>query len=74
MKNDWVWRKGLERFITIIKVSINLIGVLLFQLVSIFKNVHSKFKSLLTQVLEMAEYGIYTFLFLITLHNKPRGL
>ena len=55
MKNDCVWRKGFERFITIINVSISLIGVLLFQLVSIFEKVHSKFKSLLTQELEMPE-------------------
>ena len=36
-------------------MSVNLIGVLFFQLVSIFEKVHSKFKSLLTQELEMTE-------------------
>ena len=60
MKNDCVWRKGFERFITIINVSISLIGVLLFQLVSIFEKVHSKFKSLLTQELEMPEQKFNT--------------
>ena len=60
MKNDCVWRKGFERFITIINVSISLIGVLLFQLVSILEKVHSKFKSRLTQELEMPEQKFYT--------------
>ena len=37
MKNDWVWRKYFERFITILNVSIDIIGVLFLQVVSIFK-------------------------------------
>ena len=60
MKNDCVWRKGFQRFITIINVSISLIGVLLFQLVSILEKVHSKFKSRLTQELEMPEQKFNT--------------
>ena len=36
MKNDWVWGKFFERFITILNLSVDIIGVLFFQLVSLF--------------------------------------
>ena len=55
MKNDWVWRKVFERFVTILTVSVDIIGVLSFQLVSIlgklvckFKFVHWRIKNTLT--------------------------
>ena len=55
MKNDWVWRKVFERLITILNVSVNLIGVLLFHLVSIYQKLHTQFKSLPTEKLEIPE-------------------
>ena len=60
MKYDWVWTKKIERFITILNVSVNLTGVLFFHLVSVFEKVHSKFKSLFTQELEMPEQQFNT--------------
>ena len=44
MKNDWVWRKVFERFITILNVSVDIIQVLFVQVLSIFEKLHSKFK------------------------------
>ena len=41
----WVWRKVFERFITILIVSDDIIGVLLFQFVSIFKGLDCKFEA-----------------------------
>ena len=41
-------------------MSVNLIGVLFLQLVSIFEKVHSKFKILFTQELEMHEQQFNT--------------
>ena len=55
MKNDWVWRKILERFITILNISVNITGVLFFQLVSIFEKLHTQFKSLLIEELQIPE-------------------
>ena len=60
MKYDWIWRIIFEKFITILNVSVNLIGVLFLQLVSIFEKVHSKFKILFTQELEMPEQQFNT--------------
>ena len=60
MKYDWVWRKSFERFINILNVSVNLIGVLFFQLVSVFEKVQSEFKSLFTEELEMPEQQFNT--------------
>ena len=48
MKNDWVWRKIFDRYITILSVSVNIIG-LFFQLVSLFEKVDSKFESFFTE-------------------------
>ena len=55
MKIDWIWGKGFERFVTILTVSVDVIGVLSFQLVSIlgklvckFKFVHWRIKNTLT--------------------------
>ena len=60
MKYDWIWRRIFEIFITILNVSVNLIGVLFLQLVSIFEKVHCKFKILFTQELEMPEQQFNT--------------
>ena len=49
MKNDWVWRKDFERYITILNVLVDIIGVLFFQLVSVIKKVDSKFESFWTE-------------------------
>ena len=77
MKIDSIWGKGFERFVTILTVSVDVIGVLSFQLVSIlgklvckFKFVHWRIKNTLTAL----EYSICTYLFLITLCNMRRGL
>ena len=44
MKSDWVWRKVFERCMTILNVSVDIIQALFFQVLSIFKKLHSKFK------------------------------
>ena len=44
MKNDWIWRKVFERFITILNVYIDIIQVLFVQVLSLFEKLHSKFK------------------------------
>ena len=49
MKNDLVWRKFFERYITILSFSVNIIGGLFFQLVSLFEKVDSKFESFFTE-------------------------
>ena len=53
MKNDWVWRKVFERFITILDVSVDIIQVLFFQVLSIFEKLHPKFKSFFIQELNI---------------------
>ena len=53
MKNDWVWRKVFERFITIINVSVNIIQVLFFQVLSVFEKLHCKSKSFFIKELEI---------------------
>ena len=44
MKIDWIWRKGFERFATILTVSVAITGVLSFQLVSVLGKPDCKFK------------------------------
>ena len=53
MKNDWVWRKVFERFITILNVCVIIIQVLFFQVLSIFEKLHSKFKSFFIEELKI---------------------
>ena len=48
-KNDWVWRKVLESYIFILSVLDDIVGVLFFQLVSLFKKLDSKFESFFTE-------------------------
>ena len=55
MKNDWVWRKVFERFVTILTVSVDIIGVLSFQLVSILEKLHYKFKGFFIEELKIPE-------------------
>ena len=43
MKNDWIWRKIFEKFIIILNVSVNIIAVLFFQVLSLFEKLHSRF-------------------------------
>ena len=43
-KNDLIWRKVFERFITILNDYIAVIQVLFFQVLSLFDKLHSKFK------------------------------
>ena len=49
MKNDWVWRKVFERYITILSFLVAIIGVLFFQLVSLFGKLESKLESFSTE-------------------------
>ena len=49
MENDWAGRKFFERFIAILSVSVDIIGALFFQLVSIIEKLHSKFESFFTE-------------------------
>ena len=53
MKNDWDWRKIFGGFLTILNNSVNIMGVLSFQLVSVSENLDSKFKSFLTEELKI---------------------
>ena len=55
MKKDWLRRKVFERFITILNVSVDIIQVLLFQVLSIFEKLHSKFKSFFIKELKIPE-------------------
>ena len=72
-KNDWVWRKFFERYITILSVSVSIIGVSFSQLVSLFETVDSMFESFLTDLLKILNTLIRwrTCLFIITLWNVP---
>ena len=45
MKNDWVWRKVFERYVLILRVLVDIVGVLFFRLVSLFEKLDSKFES-----------------------------
>ena len=67
MKNDWVWRKVFGRFIAIVIVSVNIIGVLCFQLVSIFKKLDSNFESFFTEELKIFNNTLigYTLVILV---------
>ena len=49
MKNDSFWRKVFERYIIILNVSFDIIGVLFFQLVSIIEKLDSKFEKFFTE-------------------------
>ena len=49
MKNDSVWRNIFERYITILNVFFDIIGVLFFQLVSIIDKIDSKFEGFSTE-------------------------
>ena len=53
MKIDWIWRKVFERFVTILTVSVDIIGVLSFQLVSILGKLDCKFKSFFIEELKI---------------------
>ena len=53
MKIDWNWTKVLERFVTIVAVSVDIIGVLFFQVVSILEKLKCKFKIFLIEELKI---------------------
>ena len=55
MRNDWVWRKVFEKFITIVNVSVDIIQVLFFKVLSVFEKLHSKFKSFLIEELKIPQ-------------------
>ena len=67
MKDDWVWRKVFGRFIAIVNVSVNIIGVLCFELVSIFKKLDSNFESFFTEELKIFNNTLigYTLVILV---------
>ena len=46
MKNDWIWRKS---YITVLGVLVDIIGVLFYQLVSLFEKLDSNFQSFFTE-------------------------
>ena len=70
MKNDWVWRKVFERFITILNISVDIIRVLFFQLVSILEKLDSKFESFFTEELKIYNNTLIRYLHLFIL-NYP---
>ena len=77
VKNDWLWIKVFERFITILNISVDIIWDLFFQLVLIFEKLDSKVERFSTEQLKILNNtlcGMCTYLFLITLCNMPRGL
>ena len=49
IKNDWVWRKVFERYIFILSVLADIVGVLFFRLVSLFEKLDSKFEIFFTE-------------------------
>ena len=49
MKNDWIWRKCFERYIIILSVLVDIVRVLFFQLVPLFKKLDSEFESFFTE-------------------------
>ena len=53
MKIDWNWTKVLERFVTIVTVSVDIIGVLFFKVVSILEKLECKFKIFLIEELKI---------------------
>ena len=55
IRNDWVWRKVFERFITIANISVDIIQVLFFKVLSVFEKLHSKFKSFLIEELKIPQ-------------------
>ena len=46
IKNDWSWRKS---YITVLGVLVDIIGVLFYQLVSLFEKLDSNFQSFFTE-------------------------
>ena len=70
MKNDWVWRKVFERYITILNVLVDIIGVLFFQLVSIIEKLDSKFESFSTEKLKILNNTLIRYVHLFIL-NYP---
>ena len=77
MKNDWVWRNFFERYITILSVSVDILGVLFFQLVSLFEKIDSTFESFCTEYLKILNNALIcwcNYIFLITIWNMARGL
>ena len=77
MKNDWVWRKVFERFVTILNVWVDIIRVLFFQLVSFIKKLDSKFESFLAVELKILNNNLiqYVYLFVLFYHLEyAKGL
>ena len=67
MKNDWVWRKVFERFVTILNVWVDIIRVLFFQLVSFIKKLDSKFENFLDGELKILKNNLIqdVYLFIV---------
>ena len=53
MTNDYVWRKVFESFVTILTVSVDIVIVLSFQLVSMFEKLDCKLQSFFIEVLKI---------------------
>ena len=53
MKNDWLWRKVLKTYITILNVSFDIRRNFFVQLVSVFEKLDSKFKSFFNEQLKI---------------------
>ena len=49
IKNDWIWRKFFQKYITILSVSVDIIGVVFVRLVSLFEKLDSNFQSFFTE-------------------------
>ena len=66
MKNDWVWRKVFERFVTILNVWVDILRVF-FQLVSVIKKLDSKFAGFLTEELKILNNNLIQYVYLFIL-------
>ena len=67
MKNDWVWGKTFDRFITILIVLAVNIRVLFFELASIIKKLPYKFGSFFTEELKILNNNLIQYVYLFIL-------
>ena len=49
IKNDWIWRKIFQKYITILSVSVDIIGVVFVRLVTLFEKLDANFQSFFTE-------------------------
>ena len=70
MKNDWIWRKVFDRFVTILNIWVDIIRALFFQLVSFIKKLDSKFESFLAVELKILNNNLIQYMYLFILFYR----